>query len=139
MKSSPRGKPLTSGLGAMMATVLIAALAFSGSGRAVAAGAGPAIALGPASGSSVAVNATGAAANPYSGVNIHVHVALGGGATLTSVTGTAGAMMAGAFCTQAATPTGLPNDRVFGCTLLGTSTSAAGALATLTFAGAGNG
>jgi hypothetical protein len=122
-----------------VAALLVLLLGLSGSTGARAAGTGPALALGPASGSSMAINATTAAANAYSGVNIHVHVALGGGATVTGVTGAAGALMSGGFCTQAVAPAALPNDRVFGCTLLGTSTSAAGTLATLTFTGAGNG
>ena len=124
--------------------LIMATLVFAGSRPASATGTGPAISIGSAVGGQIPVSAGTTVANAYKGHNVHVHVAAGGTAALTDISGAVtgsvySSFSKAPFCTKG-TPTGMPNDRILACTLLGSdSTSAGGVLQTLTFTATGNG
>ena len=104
----------------------------------------PSIGLGSTSGNQVPVNSEAAVLLPeeYRAVNVHVHMDISAGVNLASVAlDSSGSILPSPlFCAGPAVPAGLPNDRVFGCTVLGDgSTAAGGLLSLLTFNSTGNG
>jgi len=126
-------------------TLAIALAVLSVGLHAVSASAGGTISLGAAGGSGNARNVevvTSAAASPWSGYNIHIATAVGGGLTLSSITDVNGSLLT-------ATPSPLcfgsnpsPGQRIFGCATIGDgrpSIVAAGQLAVFTFNTTGNG
>ena len=129
--------------GAVAALLILAAgVAIFQRDTAQALGSGPGIALGAVSGADIPVNATTVATDPYDGFNIHIHMFISAGVSLTNVTAdNTGTIVPGTlFCPAPAAPAGLPDDRVYGCTVTTSeSTIASGLLTTLTIVATGNG
>ncbi len=143
--AAPRRRQLSAVKGALAAAALAAALwSAAGAPGARAAGSGPAIALGDVNGTAVVVSATTTATDPYKGFNLHVHAEPSAGVSGLSIAAnidgsTLPSQDAQPFCVAKA-PAGLPNDKVYGCVVVGAgSTSAAGVLANFVVHAQGSG
>jgi len=128
----------------LVIAVAVLTVALSVAPNAVSAsGSGGTISLGAVVGSGSAKDVTvvtGAATDPWSGYNIHIAAALGGGLVLSSITNVNGPLLTGSpFCVDSDPAAG---QRILGCTAVGTtppSIVAAGTLAVFTFNTVGNG